>query len=407
MKQLNVTDDLGTDIVVKRNFGSGTSGDLNELLPLAENIKKAAKAAKKAAKAARKKGPRKAHIEEKPGIFESKVDVTGPKPIQVQLADKKPAVAPILSARPAPVILESPVLLSARLEPPTAAGASEKLPMTETTTETPAPASTSDKTPMTTPPADEPAAALEPRRLPPAARGPSAAQRRMNVKGMRPSQVVEAALFAAGKPLAVEEICDHTGLAKDIVTQALKDLQKDYETRDTALEVGKAGHKWGMQVRSVAAEPAARFAAMEIPEKVLKTLALIAFHQPMRQAELVDMLGTKVYEHVPFLEEKGLVRARHEGSTKILQVTAHFPEYFGLDASNADEIRMALGKAVGVTAPPKNQANLDLPADAPADVPIPDPAAVAPAPQPASEPTPNASAAPPGKRKRAPEPSLA
>lgn len=168
--------------------------------------------------------------------------------------------------------------------------------------------------------------------------------------------VVEAALFSAGKPVSVEEIVALTFLSPDSIKQAIKELQKEYEGRDTVLEISKAGTKWAMQVRTAAAEPATKFAPPEIPKKLLKTLALIAYHQPMKQSELVDMIGTKVYEHVPDLVGRGLVKAREEGVTKILSTTSQFPEYFGLDASNQDEVRATLAKLVGLPPPqPKDE----------------------------------------------------
>lgn len=179
---------------------------------------------------------------------------------------------------------------------------------------------------------------------------------RKGITEMGARHVVEAALFSAGKPVSVEEIVALTFLGPDSIKQALKDLQKDYEGRDTVLEVGKAGAKWAMQVKTSAAEPATKFAPPEIPKKLLKTLALIAYHQPMKQSELVDMIGTKVYEHIPELKERGLVKAREEGVTKILTTTALFPEYFGLDAENQDEVRATLAKLVGLPPPAKKAA---------------------------------------------------
>ncbi|MCA1810552.1 MAG: SMC-Scp complex subunit ScpB [Halobacteriales archaeon] len=204
--------------------------------------------------------------------------------------------------------------------------------------------------------------------------------RKMQVRftGMKPMHVVEAALFAAGKPVGVEEVAEQTGLPPDQVKKGLAELQAAYQERDTVLEVGKAGTKWAMQVRTQAAEPAAKFAPMEIAPKLLKTLALIAFHQPMKQSQLVDMMGSKVYDHIPELVQRGLVRAREDGPTKVLSTTALFPEYFGLDASDPDEIRALMGRLVGIEAPPKPkaetvyeepQAQEPEPAQAPAEAP--------------------------------------
>jgi len=173
---------------------------------------------------------------------------------------------------------------------------------------------------------------------------------------MKTTHIVEAALFSAGKPLSVEEIAQQTNLSPEAVKDACKLLSKEYDGRDSVLEVSKAGAKWAMQVRPQAAEPATKFAPPEIPGKLLKTLALIAYHQPMKQSELVDMIGTKVYDHVPELVERGLVKAREEGVTKILVTTALFPEYFGLDAEDREQVRATMAKLVGLPPPPKKTA---------------------------------------------------
>lgn len=164
---------------------------------------------------------------------------------------------------------------------------------------------------------------------------------------------VEAALFSAGRPISVEEIQERTGLRKQETEKALKELSKDYKERDTALEVGKAGTKWAMQVRSRASDDAAKFAPMEIPKKVLKTLALIAYHQPMKQSDLKDMIGSKVYDHVGELKERGLIKTRRDGITKIITTTAAFPEYFGLEAADQYEVRTKMAELVGLPPPEK------------------------------------------------------
>ncbi len=165
---------------------------------------------------------------------------------------------------------------------------------------------------------------------------------------MKAQHIVEAALFSAGRPLSVQEIMDDTELSRTQVDKAMKALAKEYQGRDTVLEIGKAGGKWAMQVKSLASEKAAKFAQMEIPQKTLKTLALIAYHQPIKQSELCDMIGSKVYDHIPELKERGLVKTRRDGQTKIISTTQAFPEYFGLDAQTPDQIRMTMAKLVGI-----------------------------------------------------------
>jgi segregation and condensation protein B len=163
-----------------------------------------------------------------------------------------------------------------------------------------------------------------------------------------PTRLVEAALFSAGKPLSVDELVQATKLKPDEVKAALAALNADFAQRETSLEVVKSGTKWAMSVKTAYSESTKMLAPPEIPRKVLKTLALIAFHQPIKQSDLKDMVGGVVYDHVHELYDRGLVTGRQEGITKILQTTERFAEYFGIDAENRDEIRTALAKAVGL-----------------------------------------------------------
>lgn len=170
---------------------------------------------------------------------------------------------------------------------------------------------------------------------------------------MSPVRIVEAALFSAGKPLLVEEIAEATRLPAPDVKEALQALQAEYAARETALEVGRAGQKWAMQIRTEFAERAKHLASMEIPAKVLRTLALIAFHQPVKQSDLKDMVGSVVYDHVGELHERGMINVRQDGITKLLSTTDRFLEYFGVDATDRDGIRNFLAAKVGVALKPK------------------------------------------------------
>ncbi|HEV8361481.1 MAG TPA: SMC-Scp complex subunit ScpB [Candidatus Thermoplasmatota archaeon] len=166
-------------------------------------------------------------------------------------------------------------------------------------------------------------------------------------------RIVEAALFSAGKPLLVDELADSTKLTKEQVRDACKALEKEYEASPNALEVAKAGDKWAMQLKAQWAPHAAKLAPMEVPAKTLKTLALIAFHQPILQSELKRMVGERVYDHMHELHERGLVVAREHGQTKIVTTSDRFPEYFGIPETEPDRIRTFLADKLGIKVAPK------------------------------------------------------
>jgi len=163
--------------------------------------------------------------------------------------------------------------------------------------------------------------------------------------------IVEAALFSAGKPVSVEEIAENTGLDKRKVPAALKELQARYAAASSALEIGRAGDKWGMQVRTAYAPSTTKLAPMEIPIKLLKTLALIAYHQPVLQSDLKDMVGPKVYDHIAELLEAGLIRKRVHERSFLIVTSDRFPEYFGIPASDREGIKHFLADKVGLKLP--------------------------------------------------------
>ena len=164
------------------------------------------------------------------------------------------------------------------------------------------------------------------------------------VSKSKPEILIEASLFTAGKPLSVQELVDTLGLSKETIEKSIKKIKSLYSTKESALEIAKVGKKYSMQVRSELAEYIRGLAQLEIPAKVLKTAALIAYHQPIKQSVLQEMFGAKIYDHVRVLTDLGLVTKRHEGRTVILTTTAQFAEYFGIDTTNRDKIREWLVK---------------------------------------------------------------
>jgi segregation and condensation protein B len=154
-----------------------------------------------------------------------------------------------------------------------------------------------------------------------------------------PMLLIEAALFSAGKPVALDEIAVSTGLEPALIKLYLKKLTQSYNRRDTSLEVIKAGKKYSLRVKERYVERVRELAAPEVNPKLLKTAALIAYHQPIKQSDLVDMYGSKVYDHVKELMHLGLVRARKEGSTKLLTTTHRFSETFGISSVSKSKVK--------------------------------------------------------------------
>ncbi|HEV2231164.1 MAG TPA: SMC-Scp complex subunit ScpB [Thermoplasmata archaeon] len=163
---------------------------------------------------------------------------------------------------------------------------------------------------------------------------------------------VEAVLFAAGKPLSVRELGETLGASDHRpVQRALRTLARTYEQRQTALEVRRVGDRYALQLRETFVATAHSVTPIDMAPKTIKTLTLIAYHQPIVQSRLVRMVGESAYEEVQRLRDAGLVHAEPKGATLELTTTRHFAEQFGIASTKPEEIRRFLEQKLGVPGP--------------------------------------------------------
>ncbi|OPY51868.1 MAG: segregation and condensation protein B [Methanosaeta sp. PtaU1.Bin112] len=164
--------------------------------------------------------------------------------------------------------------------------------------------------------------------------------------------VIEAALFASGRILALRELADLSGLSEERARVLADELAAQYAARDSGIEIKSIGEGYSMQVRFGLAGRVISFAPKEIEAPLIRTLAIIAYKQPIKQSALVEIRGNKSYDHVKELERRGLVKAEKFSRTKLLSTTSGFADYFGISSADPQTIRRALlqdKKLVGVT----------------------------------------------------------
>ena len=167
--------------------------------------------------------------------------------------------------------------------------------------------------------------------------------------GIKEERIVESVLFSSSVPVSINEIKDAAGLSKKKVVEAIESLFQTYNIdrkNETSIEVIKAGDKYTMQVKKKFFDQSVMVSKPEIQSHHLKTLALVAFHQPVKQSDLRRMAGPKIYDHVDELTDLKLVNAKKHGSTEMLTTTKLFPEYFGIDSTKPEDIREFLAKKV-------------------------------------------------------------
>ena len=169
------------------------------------------------------------------------------------------------------------------------------------------------------------------------------------VKVNKEKRIVESVIFSASKPVSIKDIKESTGFSPKIIKKNLNELMDDYsisKKNDTSMEIVKAGDKYTMQLKKNYVDATIKISKPEINEDILKTLSLIAFHQPLKQSNLRRMAGQKIYDHVDELVSMKIVNSKKHGSTELLTTSKLFPEYFGIETTKPDEIREYLSKKV-------------------------------------------------------------
>ena len=156
----------------------------------------------------------------------------------------------------------------------------------------------------------------------------------MSVKG-----AVEAALYSASGNLRLSEIAEKTGLPVEEVRTAILDLRREYDERDSAIQIAKIGSEYRMMLRPEYSECTGNFAKAELAGGVLRTLTTIAYYQPVMQSELLKLRGPRIYDDVHTLVEMGFVARKRAGNTWELTTTNKFAEYFGIGSTKIKDIQ--------------------------------------------------------------------
>jgi len=152
--------------------------------------------------------------------------------------------------------------------------------------------------------------------------------------------IIEAALLAAGGPLAVAELTrlfdERMRPSAQAVRAALESLAAEYAGRGIELKETASGFR--IQVRRELAAEISRLwpeRAARYSRALLETLALIAYRQPITRAEIEAVRGVAVNPNIirTVIERNWVRVVGHRdvpGHPELLGTTRDFLDYFGL-----------------------------------------------------------------------------
>lgn len=172
------------------------------------------------------------------------------------------------------------------------------------------------------------------------------------------TQLVEAALFAAARPVTLEELAalDADATVAD-ARGAVEQLRETYDFNQHAVEVVELAGGYQILTRPQFAAALERaqlhVRTPRLTPAALETLAVIAYRQPVGRAEIEEIRGVAAGGVLRTLQERGLIevvgRSEGMGRPLLYGTTAQFLELLGLndlaDLPQTEELTVALQPA--------------------------------------------------------------
>lgn len=150
--------------------------------------------------------------------------------------------------------------------------------------------------------------------------------------------VLEAALFAAGRPVSPAELASATGAPRAEVLSELRELRAELDGRGVRLQ--EHAGEWQMVSAPEAARAIERLAGIPSQQRLtaaaLETLSIVAYRQPVTRAEVEAVRGVDSSGVLNSLVARGLVeevgRAETVGRPILYATSFEFLRYFGLES---------------------------------------------------------------------------
>ena len=144
--------------------------------------------------------------------------------------------------------------------------------------------------------------------------------------------LLEAALYAAGRPLPLSDLGRIISEKEpDRIRRLMSQLITEYQERETALEIAMLPKdRYVLQLKPRFSPKVSRYAPTGfLSGGALKVLSLVGLKQPIMQSEIIERRGAHAYQYIKELQEKDFISKTPHKRTFILKTTEAFASYFG------------------------------------------------------------------------------
>ncbi|HEK86008.1 MAG: SMC-Scp complex subunit ScpB [Candidatus Saccharicenans sp.] len=153
--------------------------------------------------------------------------------------------------------------------------------------------------------------------------------------------ILEVLIFISQEPLTLNKIKEVLGeVPEEELDSALQALQQDYADSRRGIQIIQSAGGYLFATKPEHDQWVRRFLQIEKKSKLssaaLETLSIIAYHQPITQAEISAIRGVDSTYSLKTLLQKKLIkivgRKKAPGNPLIYRTTERFLQYFGLNS---------------------------------------------------------------------------
>jgi len=150
--------------------------------------------------------------------------------------------------------------------------------------------------------------------------------------------LVEALLFASGKPVSVEALATASELPSSAVEAALAEIGRRCDAEGRGIRLDRVAGGYRFVARNEHDVPIRRLLGMDgrtkLPMASLETLAIVAYRQPITAPEIAELRGVTSASSVRTLLDRKLIttagRKPVVGTPFLYKTTKEFLVHFGL-----------------------------------------------------------------------------
>ena len=126
--------------------------------------------------------------------------------------------------------------------------------------------------------------------------------------------LAEALIFVADEPITTKLLAEVLGEERESIQAAIEELQREYESRESGLQIREIAGGWQMATRTEFHEEIRTFLKTRPSAKLslasLETLSVIAYKQPVTVPEILEIRGVQSATSIKTLLDKRLIVAK-------------------------------------------------------------------------------------------------